>query len=62
MKKDVTLPTKEESARLVAAIRDEDIDLTDMPDRGGATDWKRGEDRVIFKKRRGHSLEPVVFL
>jgi hypothetical protein len=39
------ISTKEESARIVAALRDEDIDFSDMPDRGGLADWKSGNDR-----------------
>ena len=39
-----THPTKDQSKQLAAldAIRDEDIDLTDIPEQGGRTDWVRG--------------------
>jgi hypothetical protein len=48
-------PSKEESARLVSAMRDEDIDASDMPDRGGAEDWRRWKDRAAaFNKRDEH--------
>jgi hypothetical protein len=56
MKNNFTMPTKEESARLVAAMRDEDIDTSDMPDRGGSTDWRPWKDRrAAFNKQREQS-------
>ncbi len=45
MKKTRTMqPTKDQSTQLAAldAIRDEDIDLSDIPEQGGRTDWARG--------------------
>jgi predicted DNA binding CopG/RHH family protein len=37
-------PTKEQAKQLAAldAIRDEDIDLSDIPEQGARTDWVRG--------------------
>jgi predicted DNA binding CopG/RHH family protein len=37
-------PTKEEAKQLAAldAVRDEDIDLTDIPEQGNRTEWVRG--------------------
>jgi predicted DNA binding CopG/RHH family protein len=37
-------PTKEEAKQLAAldAIRDEDIDLSDIPEQGGRTEWVHG--------------------
>ncbi len=37
-------PTKDQSKQLAAldAIRDEDIDLSDIPEQGGRKDWVRG--------------------
>jgi len=37
-------PTEEQAKQLAAldAIRDEDIDLSDIPEQGGRTDWVRG--------------------
>jgi predicted DNA binding CopG/RHH family protein len=37
-------PTKDQSKQLTAldAIRDEDIDLSDIPEQGGRTEWVRG--------------------
>ena len=37
-------PTEEQAKQLAVldAIRDEDIDLSDIPEQGGRTDWVRG--------------------
>ena len=37
-------PTEEQARQLAAldAIRDEDIDLSDIPEQGGRTEWVRG--------------------
>jgi hypothetical protein len=37
-------PTEEEAKQMAAldAIRDEDIDLSDIPEQGGRTEWVRG--------------------
>ncbi len=39
-----THPTKDQAKQLAAldAIRDEDIDLSDIPEQGGRADWVRG--------------------
>jgi hypothetical protein len=56
MKDNSVMPTKEESARLVAAMSDEDIDTSDMPDRGGSMDWRPWKDRrVAFNKQHEQS-------
>jgi hypothetical protein len=40
-------PTKDQAKQLLAldAIRHEDIDLSDIPEQGGRTDWVRGFSR-----------------
>lgn len=37
-------PTEEQAKQLAAldAVRDEDIDLSDIPEQGGRTEWVRG--------------------
>ena len=49
MKKDYgPMPAcNEEAARIAASIRDEDIDLSDIPEFGGTSplSWKRGNER-----------------
>jgi hypothetical protein len=35
------------------SIRDEDIDLSEMPESGGVTEWRRGSDRYASPKKKG---------
>ena len=43
---------REEAIRIAMSIKEDDIDLSDMPETGGVTNWRSGEDRVTF---RNHS-------
>jgi hypothetical protein len=44
--------TREEAIRVAMSIKDEDIDLSDMPESGGVTDWRHGDGRVTCPKSR----------
>jgi hypothetical protein len=48
MKKDYgSMPkTREEAMRVAMSVRDEDIDLSEMPEAGGVTKWRRGNERM----------------
>ncbi|GHV48381.1 hypothetical protein FACS1894204_12650 [Synergistales bacterium] len=43
---------RDEAIKIAMSIKEEDIDLSDMPEMGGVTNWRNGEDRVTF---RNHS-------
>ncbi|MDR1917275.1 MAG: hypothetical protein LBQ58_11970 [Synergistaceae bacterium] len=53
MKKDYgQIPaTREEAIQIAMSINEEDIDTSDMPDRGGATDWYSRKDRLVAEKQ-----------
>ena len=46
MKKDYgSIPeTREEAIRVAMSVGDEDIDLSEMPESGGVTEWRRGRE------------------
>jgi hypothetical protein len=48
-------PTKDQAKQLSAldAIRDEDINLSDIPEQGGRTDWVRGS--INFRPGEGEA-------
>jgi hypothetical protein len=54
MKKDYgSMPkTREEAIKIALSIKEEDIDLSEMPESGGVTKWRRGNDRHILKKEQ----------
>jgi hypothetical protein len=60
MKKDYgSVPkTREEAIKVAMSINDEDIDLSEMPETGGVTKWRRGDDRVTSSKKK--NIESVV--
>jgi hypothetical protein len=41
--------TREEAILIAMSIRDEDIDLPEMPESGGVTEWRRGNERTTAK-------------
>jgi hypothetical protein len=47
-----TPETREVAVRIAMSIKDEDIDLSDMPETGGVTEWRHGKNRVTYSKNR----------
>jgi hypothetical protein len=45
--------TREEAIRVAMSIKDEDIDLSEMPESGGVTEWRRGDKRVTCPRKKG---------
>ncbi|MDR3280766.1 MAG: hypothetical protein LBT23_09645 [Synergistaceae bacterium] len=62
MKKDYgPIPeTREEAVQIAISIKEEDIDLSEMPETGGITKWRRGNNRVTYSKKR--AMESAVRL